>query len=126
MNTTLKYAYSWDDESYTGTFPSKEEAIAEAFGEWPERVNVFVGEVVYPSAPEIFIDADTIIDAIINQEEYSGEYTQDWPIVSKEQKQELTDSLQRIVSEWIAKHNLQPNWYTVPDSEEVTNDSTEY
>lgn len=76
---------------------------------------VFRAEAMHP-APKELIDVDDIIETMGERAyDIAGEYGEDYPSVSKEAKQELSDFL----AAWIAKHAA-PTFYTVKNVQRYT------
>lgn len=119
MNKT-QWAFSWDEELYDGTYDSKQEAIDEAFAQDPTAESVWVVIAVKPK-PEEYFDADLVIEHIKCQDDFGTEWAEGWPDETKEQLQELTDSLQKVFSEWMDKHSLRPTFFICRHAEEVKN-----
>lgn len=110
------YAWSFDGEWYEGSFASIREAFDAAAPQSSERP-VWVGEMHAPAAEE-YVDADLVLDHITCQDEYSLEAADDWPGATKEQRQELTEALQKTVGEWLDRHKLRENFFLVRDAKE--------
>lgn len=114
----MPFSYSFDEESYSGEYDTREEAAQEAFTERPEAESCYVGESKTP-IPENYFTADDIIEVIQNQDDFLGEWAEDWPEANKEQRAELTEQLRSVFSAWLDKHNLRPSFFNVVDSEKV-------
>ena len=117
------YSYSFDEELYDGTFSSVEEAVEAAFNEYPSRNVVWVGENYQPHA-EGYIDADLVIEHITCQDEYCVDGADGWPDASKEQLQELTDALQKVVGDWLDKHKLRERFFLVQNVQRIERGAT--
>lgn len=103
-----QYGYSYDGENYHGRFAAIDEAIYAAEDE--DVRACYVCECARPPAEEL-VDADVVIDAITSADEYSLEAAENWPRATREQKQELTESLRRVIGEWLDKHHLRDVFY---------------
>lgn len=102
-----KWSYSRDEEQYFCEFDTKEEAIEALGGEG------WVGRCVPPEEVEKLIDADLILERIQDHDEYSGEWADGWPDCTKEQRDDLTASIQRAFGDWIDRHKLRPKFYNI-------------
>jgi len=72
------YSYSIDDEAFTGSFPTPEDAARDAFAEFPDAEIVTIGENVLYTAHE-FIDARELLECAQSRaEEEVGEFAEDW------------------------------------------------
>lgn len=124
--TANKVAYSFDGESYSCTYNNTKEALKDALfelesmkkypparGTIPNKIFIGQCEVFKPSLSGSGYDA---IDAVQCQAaEEGGEYGEDYlSDVTKEQVKELENALEVAFQAWIEKHNLYPNFYTVP------------
>lgn len=119
------FSYSTDEERFHGSFGTPEAAAIEGFSEeyqWGdgELRSIFVGENVPPCDPEEYIYACQLIEHVQCQEDYSGEWAEDWPGSTKEQENELTAELRKVFAAWIKKHALQPSHFTVMNVRSIT------
>lgn len=112
------WSYSTDNERFNDVHETREEAIAMGFAENPEAPHIYVGECEKPDPA--CVDADDIIDAILSREAFETEWSDDWPSATKEQKADLTENIQRVITEWIARHHLEPWFFTMRNSKRVT------
>lgn len=105
-------------ETYSyGSFDTAEDAEAEARQSMGEDgyvvMTVGEGEEVELNTP----DADDIIERITEGVyEQCGETSSDYldhHAVSQEQRNELTDAVEKTVAEWMTKHNLWPTFCRV-------------
>lgn len=118
-----KWTYDiWNSDIWTGGIcDSKEEAIELAKDEAIEnnKYSFRVGKV--EKAFDYGIDVDVIIEDIQNSTydecgEVAENYLED---VTKEDKEELSDKLDKVFREWQEQHNYKPNFYTISDEEEI-------
>lgn len=110
-------------ERYTdGPFGSEEAAVVEAISRMEEDDNdcavVGVGEEVCLIVP----DADDVIERICSAAyDECGELADDFlDDVTKDQKEELDAAIERVVGEWMTKHDLWPNFFKVTETRELT------
>ena len=117
----MKFAYSFDKESYGCTYDSVEGALKDAIAEIedireynasdiPEKI--FVGECQFYDPTLSAYDAIEAVqkDASDVGGEWADDYLDD---VTQEQVEELKKGLEDVFQNWIKKHNLYPNFYTV-------------
>lgn len=107
------YSYSYDEERYNGTFDTPEEAAQAGFNENDDAESVFVGTNIPPPQPETFIDSDTLILRVKEQEEYNEDWSESWPRVTKDQLDKLTTSLREVFGKWLDEHDQRPAFFTV-------------
>lgn len=112
-------------ETYTnGPYDDREEAEAEArhllAQEGRELATIGEGEEVDLCVP----DADEIIErmteGVYEQCGESGADFLDSHRVNQEQRNELTDAVERVVAEWMTKHALWPKFCKVEEAGVVT------
>jgi len=87
------------------------------------NTKIDVAIVRKPRQPETLIDADDIIDKLIecDHEDYCLECAEDYlHNVSKEAKDDLTKAIQWQVEQWIYKWRLSPKWFVVDKRWTVT------
>lgn len=132
--TANEVAYSFDGETYGCTYDNTKEALSDALleiesmkkfpparGAVPNKIFVGQCKTFQPSLSGSGFDA---IEAVQCQAaEEGGEYGEDYlSDVSKEQAEELENALEAVFQEWIEKHNLHANFYTVPSFDIYTYD----
>lgn len=102
-----KWGLSKDGEDYYGRYESKEAALADASEE-----DRFVGQYRQPRMPWECgrPDADEIIELVLCDEDYSGDYAVDALEFSKKQGEELTEAVSRVLRDWCLKHNILPDF----------------
>lgn len=131
------WAYSFDNQYYTGNMETRALAIRAAAEEaqatldarrrnWKNpdipgrRVRVYVGECKFHKPC-----FSAYCDIIENLEEQAadsdfGEYADGWlDGATSEQVQELEDAVDAIINEWLKKYNLEPTFFIVPSYEEI-------
>lgn len=109
----MKYAYSFDEEGYTGTFDTPDAAAAEAMSDASEdHGGVWIGEVKQPVAHD-FVDAEAIIEnAQCQAGDECGEWAEDWlASLNHDQIQEL----KTFVGDWLQRHDA-PSFFTVENA----------
>lgn len=113
-----QYAYSFDEETYEGSFDSPEEAAEEAFASEDHRESVMIAEIV-PVDGTDWIHASHFLDSIQLSDDYLGEWAEDWPKCTQEQEDELTRMLRRTFGQWLYKHGLRPTFFNVKNPKEI-------
>lgn len=111
-----KYSYSSTEDNFTGEFDSREEAIEEAKGEYPDAKHLYTGRNV-PVDPLRYVHADWLIEHIINHDDFCIEQAEGWPGSTKEQEKELTAALREAFASWMTRHKLEPAFWLVEDVE---------
>lgn len=118
-----KVAYSFDNETYSGSFDTVSEACTEALRwlEYRKRyspghmpVYVYIGECEF-FKPSLSGTGWDIIDAIQCQayDEGHGDHADGYLCVSKEKLEELETGLEQVFQKWVEKYDLQPDFYIV-------------
>ncbi len=120
MSIAGKWGFSHSEESYTGHYDTKEEAIREGMRGMRGGEIFWVGQYREPAAPESFVDGVTLLENVTEQDEYCGEEAYGCFDCTKEQEQELTDMIARVFGEWLDKHDLRPMFGIVEYYEKVT------
>ncbi len=113
-----KFAYSFDRHSYTGSFDSRDQAVAAGIARSRELSAgidcVCVGMIVQPD-PQGSGHAEEVIKNMVRRaraaagESYEGYLTR----VTEQQEAELDDNIERVVMEWLKKHELMPQFTKV-------------
>jgi len=111
------WGYSHDEEMYSGFFATREEAIAEG-GIGREGSTIWVGQFRAPDC-ESYLDYSLLIDHVVSQDDYSGDWAEDCISPTKEQAAELTAELRVMFARWLDKHNLRPGFGIIENSEAV-------
>lgn len=109
-----KFAYSFDRNSYTGPFDSREAAVAAGVARSRELGAagidcVCVGMIVPPD-PQACGHAEEVIKNMVRRaraaagESYEGYLTR----VTEQQEAELDEAIERSIMDWLKKHELMP------------------
>ena len=121
-----QWCYSFDNTDFTsGTFEEKKEALIDAQKEGIARIEedeklntIYLATADSPNNKRFFPDASLITEHMALQvEDVGGEYADEYPNVSKEAEEELTEQLEALLVKWCDKHEVIPAFYTVSDSE---------
>jgi hypothetical protein len=117
-----KWCYSLDEEYYSGSEETREDAIAEAVG----CNDLEVGDALYIGTAEpvdVRIDTAQLIENILDDVEQECEVG-GWPLYDISPKSEpfneLDKALNDVFKAWMKKHKLEPNFYKVCAIERVT------
>lgn len=112
----MRYAYSTDEENYTGPFDTIEEVIAEATAGSNAYVGMgfWVGEEAKPPQPEEFWHSSRDwLENVGEQDEYGIEAAEDWDRSTKEQREELEAEVREVMGKWLDRHKLRPSFFLV-------------
>lgn len=112
MSLKGKWGYSTDEERYSGSFDTKEDAIQEARACEDKDGDFFVGQF---EEIRISVCGDRVIDqAQEDAYEQAGEYAEDWLAkIPRERVDELTCQLSEVFDGWLKKYDLTPTFATV-------------
>ncbi len=109
----MSYAFSVDEEHFSGDFDTVELACQEAARDPDIGCFFWVGEVTAPPGPEAFFDADLWLEHVSCQDEYSLDCAEDWDQATAVQKEELEEAVRNVMSLWLDRHNLRPGFFMV-------------
>lgn len=107
------FSVSTDEEVYHGQYESIEEAIEDSA---KHHEVFFVGECVRPDPPENFWYASDWLEHVSCQDEYAGDYADNWDGSSKEQIEELEAEVRDVMAKWLDRHDLRPKFWLVTDA----------
>lgn len=114
-----KWGFSESEENWSSVefcFDTKEEAVAAGNKEVSAGESFYVGRKNQPCASEFFPDADLIIEHMACQAgDAGGELAEDYPDVSKQQREALDAKLSACLSEWIKECGLEPTFFTIEE-----------
>lgn len=133
INTPNNYSDNWD---IIESFDTKEEtieygvyeykahldgALTELFDDDYNKTSIFeIGEGK-PFVP--YVDSDLIIEQVAEQASWQcgeiGDEWLNWNDITKEQRKELQDNMQKTFDEWLRKHSLEPTFFNVIHIEEI-------
>ncbi len=109
---TGKFAYSFDHETFTGAYDSRQQALEAAMVALKDRVEtpaegVFVGQW---SEPDVRADhhAEHVVDAMRDRWRASDSEGEFLESPTEQQLADLDYDIARVISGWLAKHNLLP------------------
>lgn len=107
------YSYSSNGETYYGDFKTREAAIEAAKTEKLKRY--WTGRHRAPEINLYCLSATSVIEDIVNQDDFLIAAADNWPHATKEQQDELTNALQRTFRNWMTQHGLAPAFWLVTD-----------
>jgi hypothetical protein len=116
MNPT--FVYSFDRETWTGEFASRQLAAAEGIRrarQHPDSISsIFVGQKIIPS-PRAYGCARQVIDDMARRvRDDNGDLADDFLRgVTEQQVMDLDGALEKAVVAWLERHDLVPRFYRV-------------
>lgn len=110
-----EFTISADEEHYHGCFESIEDAIEEA-SQGCAYETFWVGECEQPRQPELYWNADDWLELVGCQDEYQGEYAEDWDDSTAEDHEELEEEVRKVMAEWLDRKKLRPKFFIVRDA----------
>lgn len=120
-NEPCQWAYSSNEEDFTGLFASPEEAAAVGFDEDEDATRLWIGRAV-PYEPETHLHGEDVIDMITrdSEEELLQDAAYGWPHASRDKVADLTQRLRDAFVAWMDAHGLRPRFFSVDDVRQVT------
>jgi hypothetical protein len=115
---TVKYAYSYDREDYTGSFDTPEAAfnaaVANCEGLSSPPTTIYIGTLVDPD-PQATDHADRILEAMNRRAhvDYGSAAARYLRKVPPELVAELDEAIAQTILAWLRKHNLMPSFTCV-------------
>ena len=109
----IRYAYSFDRETFTGSFSTREKALADAlvkcFKEEVPPPTVYIGQVIPPD-PHAAGNAEDVIDNMRRRVRIDvGEAANSWlKNLTSQQIEELDVELKATILAWMTRHDLLP------------------
>lgn len=126
----MSYAGKWgwcDGGDYChGCYETREEAIQAAIEGMEETESLEIGQtfqvILYrdPEPPEKYFDVESFFDHLMDQDDYLGEYTDQWFDSLKPHHGELEQAIRGVIAEWLKKHSLHPSFGLADEIEELT------
>lgn len=120
MMSKWVYSESYNHFDLSELFNSKKEAILE--GSKTFKNDFYIGEVIIPEI--VGMDVEYIIEHIFDKTTANTdpEICSEWLCdVETEHREELEQSVNQVIFEWIEKYNYQPNWFEIDHITLVTN-----
>ncbi len=116
MSIAGKWGYSHDEETYFGTFDTKKEAIRAGR---QEGRPLWVGQYIDPISPEKYIDGKDLIEQVLCQNDYCGEWAEGALDCTGTQLAELTMKMRSVFGDWLDKHDLRPRFGLVDNAKRI-------
>lgn len=116
-----------EDFNYGGFYDAKEQAIEEfrkelasgGYDDIKKRGYFWVGQVLEHS-PLLFLSADRLLDTAIDVAgDEGGEFAEPYQDTLSDVSQEAKDELDELILAWVEKHDLEPTFYQIINSEKV-------
>lgn len=117
-----KWAISDNGEDYEGFYDSKEAAIQAGLDNANDDLEQFyVGEAYKPEVE--FVDSDIIAEKVIERiqeslEAEGGMLAENFS-VTDEQMEQLGNTLEQAVNQWIKDNNIQPGFFLIENAETI-------
>lgn len=120
----MKYCYSEDDESpFEGDCDTKEDAILEAFDEYPEADYIYVGVATKKTIKEYlncYHVEQLLEDLNESADEECGEAVDDWLYkISIPERDSLVSLIGAALETWAFENDKQPLFWHVSEIEQV-------
>lgn len=117
-----RWAISDNGEDYEGFYDSKEAAIQAGLDNANDDLEQFyVGEAYKPEVE--FVDSDIIAEKVIERIQESleaggGMLAENFS-VTDEQMEQLGNTLEQAVNQWIKDNNIQPGFFLIENAETI-------
>lgn len=108
------FAISTDNENFHSKCPTIEAAIEEAIHDY-DYEHFWVGRVIPPPQPETLWAAEDWLEHVSVQDEYSGEWAEEWDGSTDDQRAELETEVRRVMAAWLDRHQLRPKFFNITD-----------
>ena len=114
------FTVSYNGQDFFGTFESLEAATQTAQTESKHYgyTRFWIGVPKPPTQPERMWHVDDWLEHVSCSDDYSGEWAEGWERSTKEQREELEDTVRAMMSHWLDKHKLRPTHFTVEEISE--------
>lgn len=112
------FSYSFDRETFAGSFPTRHEAVAAGIKrarEYPEPpTTLYVGQRIMPN-PRAFGNARVVIDNMARRvQDDVGDIADGYLRgLAEQQVTDLDTSLEKTIVQWMARHDLTPRFSTI-------------
>jgi hypothetical protein len=113
MSSDGKWSYSHDGELYNGTFDTFEECLAECTDGMDRHF--FIGQAKSPPPPEDYFSWRDLAEHASCQDEYSGDWAEDWDRATEAECKELEAEVAEVIREWRERHDVGPHFYNIDE-----------
>ena len=113
-----QFSYSFDRESFTGSFASRNQALAAALEhakKLGDGVSTVYVAVRVPGDPQASDHAEPVLKCMARRaHQHAGDAAQGYlKRVNDQQEAELDDALRDAIMSWLTKHDLGPTFYEI-------------
>lgn len=110
------WAISLNGETYDAdVFQNEADAIEEGTVGY-NGVPFWIGRVCPPTKPEDLFDVSDWLERVACDDDYAGEWSEDWDMSTKQQRAELESDVRKVIAAWLDRHNLRPTFFNVKDA----------
>lgn len=114
-----QWAFAYHEcDNFQGSFSTKQDAIAEALAGADDNSTICVGRMVPPNQPEELWHAEDWIEHVSCQDDYCGDWAEDWDGSTDSQRHELEREVRAVMAAWLDRHKLRPRHFMVRDVED--------
>jgi len=111
------YSFSTDGEMYRGRFETIEEAVQKASFGIANGV-FWVGECRKPADPASLWNAEDWLEYVSVQDDYQGEWAEDWDASTDSERQELEEIVRKAMGEWLDRHDLRAKHSCIDEAQQ--------
>lgn len=111
-----KYSISTDGENFNGKYDTEEEAVSDGVSHG--YTSFHVGALRPPTQPEYFWNACDWLEMVSCQDDYGGEWAEDWDNSTKQEREELEKEVRDVLRRWLDKYSNRPTHFCVDNSVE--------
>jgi hypothetical protein len=108
-----KFCFSVNGNDFRGEFIRIVNAIGEALQYVADGDYFWIGEIRKPIQPEQFFTALEWLETVSCQDDYSGDFAEDWDDSTKTQRTDLENRVRSVMSQWLDENNLRPSHFCV-------------
>ncbi|MFA6690114.1 MAG: hypothetical protein WCS18_11615 [Sphaerochaetaceae bacterium] len=110
------WAISLNEETYdAGVFKNEADAIEEGTVGY-NGVPFWLAKVCSPTPPENLFDVEDWLERVACDDDYAGDWAEDWDMSTKEQRTELEREVRAVIAAWLDRNNLRPTFFNVKDA----------
>jgi hypothetical protein len=113
-----KFAYSFDRESFTGSFDSRSAALAAALAhaaQLSDGLSTIYVAMRVDADPQAGGHAESVLKCMARRaHQHDGDSSQGYlKRVNDQQEAELDDALRNVIEAWLKKHELGPTFFQI-------------